>query len=381
MSDQKTVYKIYGMEPHELTIQPYNELMQEVLLDNKRIAYNYFFENEALENFLEAVQQDKIFAHRWESLERHENQNYYCDNDTNPLKTFDELRIIDNETIRMMEEFKKVGLPSGLAAVLSLLNINKNHPLTINDVSMIQKTGAVVQMDPKDYSSTLEIALQLKDSWNDECVSSIFQHFGRTLEGQKNAYAIFSRISPEVSEKITTLNSPALHFLNRFYKDIESERYKSYEIDLLIKALNSITPELSYKLNNVMKAWEFIINNNPVLSYGEPETLSEYGYEKWVQMKKELAHFGVEKMSFQEYLLLDDFKKKVSTRVYRTEKSEYVDLLFATVISVYGGAQIVETLFNQRDQYLTFFQIVALVDYEKDYGFVDSHLLFPLLEG
>ena len=380
MSDQKTVYKIYGMEPHELTIQPYDELMQEILIDNKRIAFNYFFENEALETIVEAIQQDKVFAHRWEEFEREEDRRYY-DGIPNPLNTHDELRVIGSETVEMLESFTKVGLPAGLAATLSILNIDKENPLTMNDVPMIQKTGAVVQMDPKDYSSTLEIVLFLKENWNDECVSNILQHFGRTLDGQKNAYGIFSRISPEVSEKITTLNSPALHFLNRFYKDIESERYKSYEIDLLIKALNSLTPELSHKLNNVMKAWEFIINNNPVLSYGEPETLSEYGYEKWVQMKKELAHFGVEKMSFQEYLLLDDFKKKVSTRVYRTEKSEYVDLLFATVISVYGGAQIVETLFNQRDQYLTFFQIVALVDYEKDYGFVDSHLLFPLLEG
>lgn len=380
MSDQKTVYKIYGMEPHELTIQPYDELMQEILIDNKRIAFNYFFENEALETIVEAIQQDKVFAHRWEEFEREEDRRYY-DGTPNPLNTHDELRVIGSETVEMLESFTKVGLPAGLAATLSILNIDKENPLTMNDVPMIQKTGAVVQMDPKDHSSTLEIVLFLKENWNDECVSNILQHFGRTLEGQKSAYGIFSRISPEVSEKITTLNSPALHFLNRFYKDIESERYKSYEIDLLIKALNSLTPELSHKLNNVMKAWEFIINNNPVLSYGEPETLSEYGYEKWVQMKKELAHFGVEKMSFQEYLLLDDFKKKVSTRVYRTEKSEYVDLLFATVISVYGGAQIVETLFNQRDQYLTFFQIVALVDYEKDYGFVDSHLLFPLLEG
>lgn len=380
MSEQKTVYKIYGMEPHELTIQPYDELMQEILLDNKRIAFNYFFENEALEIIVEAIQQDKVFAHRWEEFEREEDRRYY-DGIPNPLNTHDELRVIGSETVEMLESFTKVGLPAGLAATLSILNIDKENPLTMNDVPMIQKTGAVVQMDPKDHSSTLEIVLFLKENWNDECVSNILQHFGRTLEGQKNAYGIFSRISPEVSEKITTLNSPALHFLNRFYKDIESERYKSYEIDLLIKALNSLTPELSHKLNNVMKAWEFIINNNPVLSYGEPETLSEYGYEKWVQMKKELAHFGVEKMSFQEYLLLDDFKKKVSTRVYRTEKSEYVDLLFATVISVYGGAQIVETLFNQRDQYLTFFQIIALVDYEKDYGFVDSHLLFSLLEG
>lgn len=379
MSDQKTVYKIYGMEPHELTIQPYDELMQEILIDNKRIAFNYFFENEALETIVEAIQQDKVFAHRWEEFEREEDRRYY-DGIPNPLNTHDELRVIGSETVEMLESFTKVGLPAGLAATLSILNIDKENPLTMNDVPMIQKTGAVVQMDPKDYSSTLEIVLFLKENWNDECVSNILQHFGRTLDGQKNAYGIFSRISPEVSEKITTLNSPALHFLNRFYKDIESERYKSYEIDLLIKALNSLTPELSHKLNNVMKAWEFIINNNPVLSYGEPETLSEYGYEKWVQMKKELAHFGVEKMSFQEYLLLDDFKKKVSTRVYRTEKSEYVDLLFATVISVYGGAKIVETLFNQRDQYLTFFQIVALVDYEKDYGFVDSHLLFSLLE-
>lgn len=379
MSDQKTVYKIYGMEPHELTIQPYDELMQEILIDNKRIAFNYFFENEALETIVEAIQQDKVFAHRWEEFEREEDRRYY-DGTPNPLNTHDELRVIGSETVEMLESFTKVGLPAGLAATLSILNIDKENPLTMNDVPMIQKTGAVVQMDPKDYSSTLEIVLFLKENWNDECVSNILQHFGRTLDGQKNAYGIFSRISPEVSEKITTLNSPALHFLNRFYKDIESERYKSYEIDLLIKALNSLTPELSHKLNNVMKAWEFIINNNPVLSYGEPETLSEYGYEKWVQMKKELAHFGVEKMSFQEYRLLDDFKKKISTRVYGTEKSEYVDLLFATVISVYGGAQIVETLFNQRDQYLTFFQIVALVDYEKDYGFVDSHLLFSLLE-
>lgn len=379
MSDQKTVYKIYGMEPHELTIQPYDELMQEILIDNKRIAFNYFFENEALETIVEAIQQDKVFAHRWEEFEREEDRRYY-DGTPNPLNTHDELRVIGSETVEMLESFTKVGLPAGLAATLSILNIDKENPLTMNDVPMIQKTGAVVQMDPKDYSSTLEIVLFLKENWNDECVSNILQHFGRTLDGQKNAYGIFSRISPEVSEKITTLNSPALHFLNRFYKDIESERYKSYEIDLLIKALNSLTPELSHKLNNVMKAWEFIINNNPVLSYGEPETLSEYGYEKWVQMKKELAHFGVEKMSFQEYRLLDDFKKKISTRVYGTEKSEYVDLLFATVISVYGGAKIVETLFNQRDQYLTFFQIVALVDYEKDYGFVDSHLLFSLLE-
>lgn len=379
MSEQKTVCKIYGMESHELTIQPYDELMQEILLDTKRIAYNYFFENEALEIFLEAIQQDKIFAYRWESLERHD---YHCNNDTNPLKTFDELRTIDNETIQMMEEFKKAGLPSGLAAVLSLLNIDKKHPLTINDVSMIQKTGAVIQMDPKDYSSTLEMVLQLKDLWNDECVSSILQHFGRTLEGQKNAYAIFSRISPEISSKISNLNSPALHFLDKFHDVIEEKRYKGYEIDLLIKALNSITPELSHKLNNVKTAWTFILNNNPVLSYEKSTNLSELQKEKQIQMKKELENFGVEELSFREYMLLNSFKEKSSGRKYCDveQKVMYEDLLFTVIVSVYGADRILEILKDSHNQYLEFFKIVALVDYEKDYGFVDSHLLFSLLE-
>lgn len=378
MLDEKRTYKIYGIKPHELSIEEIDELRQQVYFDGYAIATSWIFNTEPMEQFINAILADKIFALRWEDYKKKDEEKS-SGMVLEPILDKNSCKVIDDEVVESMNDFIHAGIPSGLSAFITLLNMGQENPLTLEDTTWIQESEAVIQMDPKTYESTLEIVSLLKKQWNQRALEDILKNFGQTLKQQQKIFNILYNLPSDTVANISYLNSSTIHFLTHFVSDLICN---DQEISLLVELINKINTEDSYKLDKIQNAWRKIINHNFLLSKSVSEmTMDEKTTKEEIVKSFEL--FKIKELSFNDYTTLRDLWCSVqdtTVNSYSDKEKLYilVDLIFAATIFVYGGEHVIKTVKKHQSYSYTFFHYLTLMEYEKDGSNADPNLLFSV---
>lgn len=387
LSEKVVSHKLYGLKRHDLRIEMIDDLRYRIVFDGYIIATAWAFDIEPMDKFINSIISDKIFPTRWEAYYKETNKKIPTVIDS--IIEGSESNIIDHEAIEIMDGFINAGLPSGLSAFLMLINLDQEEPLTVESIPEIQQTGAVIQMDSTTYESSLEMISILRSKWSNSAVNSILRNFGQTFKQQQLATSILTRVSSKAAANIDELNLPTIHFLTMFSSLIADEcKYRDEQITLLIQLLNTLRPEDTYNLDKTQVEWKNITNHKSLLSKSILE-MTEEEKENKQKIDESLYLFKTESMSVESLAHLSKLWNLIDSleRFHRSSNRElyakYKNLLFASIVLVYGADAIVETMErhsgSDNSYYWSFFHYLVLLNYEKDGEMADTNLIFSLV--
>jgi len=342
--------KIHGLTSHEITVVPSNKTINnQILIDGYPIAeIDWKVSEEEISELLDYLSDDAIFATRINKAL------------INIVGTLE----IDEASLPKIRKFVSAGIPKSLAAMIIILN--NSEDLSLETIAEIAK-HSVVQMDDKTKQSTLEMIYVLSRRMPVANVLQVFKDYGQTLSKQKQAYEALVSLPDEIISNVNKFNNTILNFIINYadflmkeilknertmeiltnsFNKIEKQNYEDFEIYYRIfQDLNydNITKNLSKEYgileNEVLPIVSAIRNSNP--------DLFAYGYSRYRATREE--------------------EIKVENR------KNYFAHFTALVFTAYGVENFVKAYENIRDlnypeSNLTLDHIIALVEYENEYG-------------
>lgn len=385
-------HTIYGLESHSVYIKPFDDLRNILVFDERPIAFSWNFDEEPLDTLLQAIISDKIFAIRWEQYFKIEGRRPGYDKKY--LLDQEQIKIVDSDSIDSMNGFVKAGLPSGLAAFLTVLSLDQDDPLTIETVSKIMETGAVIQMDSTTYESTLEIISILFRQWERKTIFDILGTFGGTLKQQQKMFDALSLVPAEVTSSVSEPNPATLYFLIKFAEVLQRLDYSPSYYGVLISMLNHIDSNSALKVEKIQHSWDEYLSKVSIakkksapLSHREKSS-QDKAFAKFLD-SSEITDDTVERFSSES---INQSAEDLWVSISKAEKynygsyipetlKQYRSFLFASIVCAYGWENIMTSIEDHKElKYLNIFHYLSLFEYEMDGSTAEPHLLFSLLD-